>query len=85
MFYVSCIISQLTYSIGSIFRGGVGSEMIEVVPFFHKMTYMIMNRMGTERPDALIATVITCYAMSSIITGIVFFALGSARLGTLVN
>ncbi|KAK0365635.1 hypothetical protein LTR02_014244 [Friedmanniomyces endolithicus] len=85
MFYVSCIISQLTYSIGSIFRGGVGSEMIEVVPFFHKMTYMIMNRMGTERPDALIATVITSYAMSSIITGIVFFALGSARLGTLVN
>jgi len=35
MFYVSCIISQLTYSTGSIFRGGVGSEMIEVVPFFH--------------------------------------------------
>ncbi|KAK3111000.1 hypothetical protein LTR53_014159 [Teratosphaeriaceae sp. CCFEE 6253] len=85
MFYVSCIISQLTYSTGSIFRGGVGSEMIEVVPFFHKMTYMIMNRMGTDRPDALIATVITSYAMSSIITGIVFFALGSAKLGTLVN
>ncbi|KAK0926188.1 hypothetical protein LTR57_004439 [Friedmanniomyces endolithicus] len=85
MFYVSCIISQLTYSTGSIFRGGVGSEMIEVVPFFHKMTYMIMNRMGTESPDALIATVITSSAMSSIITGIVFFALGSARLGTLVN
>lgn len=28
MFYVSCIISQLTYSTGSIFRGGVGSEMV---------------------------------------------------------
>jgi sulfate permease, SulP family len=54
MFYVSCIISQLVYSGGgSIFKGGVGSEMvrpcflyttqyanlkqIEVVPFFHKM------------------------------------------------
>lgn len=85
MFYVSCIISQLTYSTGSIFRGGVGSEMIEVVPFFHKMTYMIMGQMGTGNPDALRATVITSYAMSSIITGIVFFALGSARLGTLVN
>ncbi|KAK5120955.1 hypothetical protein LTR85_005739 [Meristemomyces frigidus] len=85
MFYVSCIISQLTYSTGSIFRGGVGSEMIEVVPFFHKMTYMIMAQMGTEDPSALRATVITSYAMSSIITGIVFFVLGSARLGTLVN
>ena len=85
MFYVSCIISQLVYSTGSIFRGGVGSEMIEVVPFFHKMTYMIMGKMGTENADALRATVITSYAMSSIITGIVFFLLGSASLGTLVN
>jgi len=85
MFYVSCIISQLVYSTGSIFRGGVGSEMIEVVPFFHKMTYMIMGQMGTSNPDALRATVITSYAMSSIITGIVFFILGSANLGTLVN
>lgn len=33
MFYVSCIVSQLTYSLGgSKFKGGVGSEMIEVVP-----------------------------------------------------
>ncbi len=85
MFYVSCIISQLVYSTGSIFSGGVGSEMIEVVPFFHKMTYMIMGRMGTSNPDALRATVITTYAMSSIITGLVFFGLGAARLGTLVN
>lgn len=85
MFYVSCIIAQLVYSTGSIFRGGVGSEMIEVVPFFHKMTYMIMAQMGTSNPDALRATVITSYAMSSMLTGIVFFALGSAKLGTLVN
>lgn len=28
MFYVSCIVSQLVYSSGSIFRGGVGSEMV---------------------------------------------------------
>ncbi|KAL1585358.1 hypothetical protein WHR41_05915 [Cladosporium halotolerans] len=85
MFYVSCIIAQVVYSTGSIFRGGVGSEMIEVVPFFHKMTYMIMGQMGTGNPDALRATVITSYAMSSMLTGIVFFALGSAKLGTLVN
>jgi SulP family sulfate permease len=85
MFYVSCITAQLTYSSGSIFSGGVGSEMIEVVPFFHKMTYMIMARMGTSNPDALRATVITSYAMSSILTGLVFLGLGAAKLGTLVN
>lgn len=28
MFYVSCIVAQLVYSSGSIFRGGVGSEMV---------------------------------------------------------
>ena len=29
MFYVSCIVSQLVYSAGgSIFKGGVGSEMV---------------------------------------------------------
>lgn len=46
---------------------------------------MIIGVMGTDNPDALRATVITSYAMSSIITGIIFFVLGAARLGTLVN
>ena len=45
----------------------------------------IMARMGTGNPAALRATVITSYAMSSIITGLVFFGLGAVRLGTLVN
>lgn len=32
MFYVSCIVSQLVYSSGSIFKGGVGSEMVTYLP-----------------------------------------------------
>lgn len=29
MFYVSCIVSQLVYSLGgSVFKGGIGSEMV---------------------------------------------------------
>ena len=36
MFYVSCIVSQLVYSLGgSIFRGGIGSEMVRVLPSFN--------------------------------------------------
>ena len=32
MFYVSCIVSQLVYSLGgSIFKGGIGSEMVEAL------------------------------------------------------
>lgn len=86
MFYVSCIVSQLVYSSGgSIFKGAVGSEMIEVVPFFHKMTYTIMAITGTEKRETVFATVITSYAISSILTGIVFFALGAFKLGSLVS
>lgn len=86
MFYVSCIVSQLVYSCGgSIFRGGIGSEMIEVVPFFHKMAFLIMNTVGEDNPRAVIATTITSYAISSIITGVVFFLMGSCGFGYIVG
>lgn len=32
MFYVSCIVSQLVYSLGgSVFKGGIGSEMVRYI------------------------------------------------------
>lgn len=49
------------------------------------MTYTIMARMGTSNPHAVIATVITSFACSSVITGIVFFILGAFKLGSLVS
>ncbi|KNG48723.1 short chain dehydrogenase reductase [Stemphylium lycopersici] len=86
IFFVSCIISQLCYSLGlSVFKGGVGSEMIEVVPFFHKMAYSIMNQMEGKPPEAVIATTIVSYCLSSILTGLIFLALGAFKLGNLVS
>ncbi|ORY15595.1 sulfate transporter family-domain-containing protein [Clohesyomyces aquaticus] len=86
IFFVSCIVSQLCYSLGlSVFRGGVGSEMIEVVPFFHKMAYSIMARMKGESDEAIIATVIVAYCLSSVVTGLIFLALGCFKLGSLVS
>jgi SulP family sulfate permease len=86
IFFVSCIVSQLCYSLGlSVFKGGVGSEMIEVVPFFHKMAFSIMARMKDESPEAVIATVIVAYCLSSIVTGLIFLALGCFKLGNLVS
>ncbi|KAF2145708.1 uncharacterized protein K452DRAFT_220946 [Aplosporella prunicola CBS 121167] len=87
IFFVSCVVAQLVYSLGgSTFKGAVGSEMIEVVPFFHKMTYVIMGRMGSDAdPRAIIATVVLAYAVSSIITGLIFLALGLFKLGNLVS
>lgn len=86
MFYVSTIISQLVYSCGgSIFKGGIGSEMIEVVPFFHAMAFSIIQEVGEENPAAVIATTITTYALSSIITGLVFFLMGYFNFGYIVG
>ncbi|KAJ8102910.1 sulfate transporter family-domain-containing protein [Lipomyces tetrasporus] len=86
MFYVSCIVSQLVYSFGgSAFKGGVGSEMIEVVPFFHSMAYTLLAKIGEDKPDSVLATTILAYAISSIVTGAVFFGLGFARIGSLIG
>ncbi|KAK4174705.1 sulfate transporter family-domain-containing protein [Triangularia setosa] len=85
IFYVSTIISQLTFSTGSIFRGGVGSELIEVVPFFHNMAATITTLVGDDKPDAVIATTITSYALSSMLTGTVFYLMGKFEFGYIVG
>lgn len=85
MFYVSTIVSQIVFSTGSIFKGGVGSELIEVVPFFHSMAAKITANIGEDHPDAVIATTIFCFCFSSIITGAVFFTMGQLKFGNLVG
>ncbi|KAL8693015.1 MAG: hypothetical protein Q9218_002072 [Villophora microphyllina] len=86
MFYVSCIVSQLVYSLGgSIFKGGIGSEMIEVVPFFHKMAFQILAKVGDANPKAVVATTILSFSISSIATGGVFFLMGKCKLGALIG
>ncbi|KAI9677268.1 MAG: hypothetical protein M1829_002610 [Trizodia sp. TS-e1964] len=86
IFYVSCIVSQLVYSCGgSIFKGGIGSEMIEVVPFFHKMAFTILAHVGEGNPKSVVATTILAYSLSSILTGLVFFFMGACKLGSLIG
>jgi SulP family sulfate permease len=86
MFYVSTIISQVVFSCGgSIFKGGIGSEMIEVVPFFHQMAFTIMNRVGKDNPQSVIATTILAFSVSSVLTGLVFFLMGVCGLGSLIG
>jgi len=86
MFYVSTIVAQVVYSSGgSIFRGGIGSEMIEVVPFFHKMAFTILTRVGEDNPKSVLATTILSFAISSVLTGAVFFLMGACKLGLLIG
>ena len=56
-----------------------------MVPFFHKMAFTIMAEVGQDNPKAIIATTILSYAISSVLTGAVFFLLGYLRLGTLIG
>ncbi|RMZ88819.1 hypothetical protein DV736_g3948, partial [Chaetothyriales sp. CBS 134916] len=86
MFYVSTIIAQVVYSGGgSVFRGGIGSQMIEVVPFFHKMAFTILDKVGEDKPQVVLATTILSYAISSVLTGAVFFLMGALKLGSLIG
>ncbi|KAK4687198.1 sulfate permease, SulP family, partial [Tremellales sp. Uapishka_1] len=85
MFFTSCIISQLTFSLGgSIFGGGNGSMMIEAVPFFHILVNIIQNECGDD-PVAIVSTTMAAFAFSSILTGLVFMALGTFKLGALIG
>ncbi|KAI1280967.1 sulfate transporter family-domain-containing protein [Xylaria sp. FL0933] len=85
IFYVSTIVSQLTFSIASTFKGGVGSELIEVVPFFHNMAATITSIVGEDNPDAVIATTITSFALSSMLTGVAFYLMGRFKLGYVIG
>lgn len=86
MFYVSTIISQLVYSLGlSAFNSAIGSEMIEVTPFFHTMALSIAADFGYKNQEGILATTIVAYAISSVVTGLIFFLLGKLRLGVLVG
>ncbi|KAK8864231.1 hypothetical protein IAR55_001477 [Kwoniella newhampshirensis] len=85
MFFMSCIVSQLVFSLGgSIFPGGNGSMMIEAVPFFHILVNIIENVIGDD-DKAIIATTMVAFAFSSVLTGLVFFALGAFKLGGLIG
>ncbi|KAM0486883.1 hypothetical protein ACHAPX_000148 [Trichoderma viride] len=85
IYYVSTIVAQLVFSTGSIFRGAVGSELIEVVPFFHNMAAKILDIVGEDNPDAVIATTIVAYALSSMLTGLVFYLMGKFKFGYMVG
>lgn len=58
---------------------------IEVVPFFHSMAATITTIVGEDQPDAVIATTITSYALSSMLTGSVFYLMGKFEVGYIVG
>ena len=85
IFFVSTIISQLVFSATSVFKGGVGSEMIEVVPFFHQMAFTIIRHVGAENEESVLATTVVAFSISSLLIGLAFFTMGASKIGALVG
>jgi SulP family sulfate permease len=86
MFLASTVISQVVYSSGaSVFRGGTGNMMIEVMPFLHIIASIITEDVGAESATSVVATTMVAYALSTIATGLAFMALGYLSLGSLIG
>lgn len=49
------------------------------------MALTVLAKVGEKRPEAVIATTITAYAISSILTGAVFLLMGYCKLGLLIG
>jgi SulP family sulfate permease len=49
------------------------------------MAFAIMQEVGEDNPKAVVATTILAFSVSSVVTGLVFFALGALKLGSLIG
>lgn len=49
------------------------------------MAYTILNHIGEEHPNRVLATTILSFSISSIMTGCVFFIMGQCKIGTLIG
>jgi hypothetical protein len=86
LFLVSTIVSQMVFTCGgSAFKGAVGSMMIEVMPFLHIICGIIEKEMEGSESKAVLATIMCAYAMSCVMTGIVFLLLGVLKLGNFIQ
>jgi hypothetical protein len=86
MCLVSTFVSQFVCSGGgSIFEGGAGGFMLEVIPFLHIICQSIVDDVGPDNQHMVIPTVMVAYAMSSLVTALGFYLLGYFKLGSLVG
>jgi len=58
--------------------------MIEVMPFLHIICQTIIEKIGADKPKEIIATVMVAYAISTILTGLVFYLLGTFKMVNII-
>ncbi|CAN8098492.1 unnamed protein product [Discula destructiva] len=85
MYILSTILSQVALTCGgSLFPGALGAMLIEVLPFLRGVASDIRDALGDDS-DSVVPTVMVAYALSSVLTGIVFLLLGALGLGRLIS
>ncbi|KDO35699.1 hypothetical protein SPRG_00496 [Saprolegnia parasitica CBS 223.65] len=83
MFLLTTVLCQFIFAARSSFDCSVGMMMVENVPFMHTLSMSILNQVGMDSPKAL-PTILVTYALSTIVVGVLFYALGHFRLGSIV-
>ncbi|KAI1333644.1 hypothetical protein F5Y15DRAFT_421628 [Xylariaceae sp. FL0016] len=86
IFLVSIVTSQLALTFrGSRLKGAFGSMLIEVLPFLRQVAMKIQVALGPNAADAVVPTILTAYALCSLIMGVVFFLVGLFRWGFIIS
>lgn len=83
MFLLTTALCQFVLVLYSDFDGAVGYMMIENVPYMLKMCNSIIHELGSQNP-AVLPTILVTYALSSVVSGAIFYALGHWKLGNCV-
>ena len=82
MFLFSCLTGQLVLWWCSNFTSPVAVQLIENIPFYQTMAKIVVAHQGYG-PDAL-STLLVVFGLSSITTGLMFYAIGKAGFGKAV-
>jgi len=82
MFLLSTIIGQLVFTWASGFDSCIALQMVENVPFFQTLAYIVVEEQGYVK-EAL-STLFFLFGASSILVGLVFYLLGNNGLGKIL-
>lgn len=85
IFLFSSLIAQLVFAVKSGFVGISGLMMLEVIPFLHLICKSVEAHMSESGNEAILATIVVVYGLSTIVTGLLFLVIGVFRLGVVVS
>lgn len=86
MFLLSTAICQAVLAVQSKFDMATGLMMCENIPFMQQISMDTYNALRAQgRETEALPTVLFVYAVSSVIVGVAFYALGMLRLGSVIG